>query len=96
MVALHSGAPIQPVAITGTEALRAPWAVLRRRPKIRVVLGEPFTLGAPGRVGGEVVAEGTERIMREIAALLPESYRGVYTESEAARQEAVAAASGKD
>jgi 1-acyl-sn-glycerol-3-phosphate acyltransferase len=83
LVALRSGALILPVAITGTENLRSPWAILRRRPRVRVVVGTPFRLGEPGPARGEAVAAGTDRIMREIAALLPASYRGVYTETEA-------------
>jgi 1-acyl-sn-glycerol-3-phosphate acyltransferase len=83
VVALRSGAPVLPVAITGTEKLRDPWSILRRRPRIQVVIGQPFSLGAPAQARGEAVSVATERIMREIAALLPAAYRGVYTETEA-------------
>ena len=89
LVALQSGAPLLPVAITGTEMLpldakaagrqrRA--GAPRRRPSVRVVVGRPFTL--PRRAGErpDLVA-ATDRIMREIAALLPPDYRGAYADT---------------
>ena len=46
MVALRTGAPIVPVAVTGTEVVRLPDAFYRpfRRTKVRMVVGEPFFL----------------------------------------------------
>ncbi|HEU5326630.1 MAG: lysophospholipid acyltransferase family protein [Thermomicrobiales bacterium] len=82
LIAMQSGAPVLPVGITGTEHLpfdakarRAPWF---GRTHVRVVVGQPFRL--PPRQPGEKVdlAAATDRIMREIAALLPPEYRGVY------------------
>ena len=89
LVALQSGAPLLPVAITGTETLpfdakaagRKPQGGARwRRPSVRVVVGRPFTL--PRRPGErpDLVA-ATDRIMREIAALLPPAYRGAYADT---------------
>jgi 1-acyl-sn-glycerol-3-phosphate acyltransferase len=77
LIALRTGAPLLPIGITGTEAIRTP-TVLLRNPRIRVVLGEPFTLPATGRISAERVTEGTDEIMRRIAALLPPKYRGLY------------------
>lgn len=77
LVALRSGAPLLPVGITGTEAITTP-LVLLRKPRIRVVVGELFTLPATRRLTAEQVRAGTDEIMRRIAALLPERYRGVY------------------
>lgn len=78
MLALKSGAPIVPVGITGTEdALKV---LLRlRRPRISVRFGEPFTLPEfePGH-RSEELQKWTVILMQRIAALLPESYRGVY------------------
>lgn len=79
LIALRSGAPLLPVAITGTEAIRTP-LVLLRKPRIRVVVGEPFTLPAQRRVTAEHVQAGTDEIMRRIAALLPVQYRGIYAD----------------
>ncbi|MGH2760038.1 MAG: (d)CMP kinase [Actinomycetota bacterium] len=44
-VALKSGAPIVPVAISGTEAVFPPGGKLPRLVKIRVGIGEPFRVG---------------------------------------------------
>lgn len=44
-VALKSGAPIVPVAISGTEAVFPPGGKLPRPVKIRVGIGEPFRVG---------------------------------------------------
>ena len=79
LIALRTGAPLLPVAITGTEHIRTP-LVLLRKPRIRVVIGEPFILPRAPRTSAEQVREGTEEIMRRIAALLPPSYRGQYSD----------------
>jgi 1-acyl-sn-glycerol-3-phosphate acyltransferase len=44
-VALKSGAPIVPVAISGTEAVFPPGGKMPRLVKIRVGIGEPFRVG---------------------------------------------------
>ena len=81
MMALLGGAPVLPVAITGTEAItgwRSFLGWLRgRRIRIRVEFGEPFELteGPPTADRAEVA---TDLMMRKIAELLPESYRGAY------------------
>jgi len=82
MIALRTGAPILPVAVTGTEALQWPRFFLRPRsiPYIRVVIGEPFTLDRPDRARGDDVQAASDEMMRRIAALLPPEYRGVYAE----------------
>lgn len=86
MMALLGGAVIVPAAITGTEAVTGPRAVLRallrslvgrRRASIRVVFGEPFQLAA-GEASADRAEAATDLMMRHIAALLPESYRGAY------------------
>ena len=81
MLALLGDAPVVPVAVTGTEALRGPRAILggllRGRPTVRVEFGEPFTLGE-GAPTGRRAEQATDLLMRRIAALLPERYRGAY------------------
>lgn len=63
---------ILPTAVWGTErVLKHP------RPLVTIRFGKPYRL-PEGRAKGDVLAEYTERIMAGIAALLPESYRGVY------------------
>ena len=77
LIALRSGAPIVPVGITGSEQFRKGWRVIFRRPRMRMVYGTPFVLEAETVRRADVEA-GTERIMREIAALIPAEYRGIY------------------
>jgi 1-acyl-sn-glycerol-3-phosphate acyltransferase len=86
LIALRTGAPLLPVAITGTERIRTP-RVLLQSPRIRVVIGEPFSLPQARRISADQVREGTEEIMRRIAALLPPSYRGQYADGAAAMGE---------
>jgi 1-acyl-sn-glycerol-3-phosphate acyltransferase len=79
IIALRSGAPIVPVAVTGTEGVAVPRSFFRIT-RVRVVFGKPFELPKSRRLSTELVEQCTERIMKEIAVLLPEEYRGVYAE----------------
>ncbi len=77
-IASRTGVPILPVGVSGTEKTFSSWKRLRR-PKVRVVIGEPFTLpGAPKKARGKELERFTEQIMYRIADLLPEEYRGFY------------------
>jgi 1-acyl-sn-glycerol-3-phosphate acyltransferase len=80
-VAVLSGAPLVPVAITGTEDVSVPGVFfrwLRRdRPRIRVVFGPPFTLPLELAEASKAL-EASDYVMRRLAELLPESYRGAY------------------
>ncbi len=82
LLARRAGAPILPVAITGTEQLSPP-AVFRwrpwRRPRITVTIGRPFIL-AKERGRGENRA-ATDDIMIHVARLLPPAYQGVYRDA---------------
>lgn len=87
LLALQSGAPILPVALTGTEVypVNGDWPLRRPpgRPRgVGVRFGEPFTV--PKQVDGKRVTadEATRLIMTRVAELLPEPYRGVYSSSE--------------
>ena len=81
MLALLGEAPIVPVAISGTEALDGPRALLRwllgRRAKVLVEFGEPFSL-AGGSPTADRAEAGTDLMMRRIAEMLPDRYRGAY------------------
>lgn len=78
MLALKSGAPIVPVGITGTEDALKKLARLHK-PHITVRFGEAFRLPEfPPRHRSEELQRWTDILMRRIAALLPESYRGFY------------------
>lgn len=75
-----SGYPVLPVALTGTED-RGILANLKRfrRSKIKAVAGAQFTIELPrGRGREEAMRNATDEIMCQIAAKLPESYRGFY------------------
>ena len=81
MVALLSRAPIVPVAVSGTDDVRIPrvffsW-LWRDRPKLRIEFGEPLELPQEGPSGSSA-EEATDLMMRRIANLLPDRYRGVY------------------
>jgi 1-acyl-sn-glycerol-3-phosphate acyltransferase len=78
LIALQSGAPLLPVAITGTEEIHSIHSALSR-PRIRVTIGTPFLLPTGERVSTERVRAASDEIMARIAALLPASYRGAYT-----------------
>lgn len=83
-IALRSGAPIIPVAITGTENIKTIKNTLLTRPRLTVTYGAPFYLERPAKVSSAAVAEATNVIMRKVAELLPAAYRGVYAEGESA------------
>lgn len=76
-IASRTNLPIVPVGVSGTEQIMPNLRRLRRTP-VRVVVGEPFHLPESGRVRGQKLDEYTDLIMRRIADLLPEAYRGVY------------------
>lgn len=82
LLALRSEAPVLPVAISGTEnivLIRLPLDLLRRRrPRVRVVVGQPFFLPPVERITADEVERCTDVIMGRIAALLPPSHRGEY------------------
>lgn len=77
LIALRSRAPILPVGISGTEKVQG-LSIFRHRPRIRVNIGQPFTLPFEGRPTREKLSQATELIMRRIAELLPPKYQGVY------------------
>ncbi len=71
-LASHAGVPILPIGITGTHLM-----FRQVRPRVTVTVGKPYRL-PDERARGERLSEYTDRIMCAIAALLPESYHGVY------------------
>ena len=79
-LALRSGAPILPVAITGTETVPSDLKRLRR-PRLTVTFGEVIVTpprASKPQARRQQVAELTDEIMYRIAAMLPPEYRGVY------------------
>lgn len=78
VIAAESGAPLIPIAISGTEKLKGiSW--LWKRPRIIVSVGKPFTLPSiEGRLRRSEMKSLTDLMMSRIAMLLPEAKRGVY------------------
>jgi 1-acyl-sn-glycerol-3-phosphate acyltransferase len=80
IMALKSGAPILPVAYWGHEMFWPNFKRLRRT-DFNLRVGRPFTLD-PGnqRVTKEIRQQMADEIMFQIARLLPEAYRGYYSD----------------
>ncbi len=77
LIAMRSGAPLVPAAVSGTHRIfpgRSRWP---RPTRVRIRIGEAFTLPqqASGRLDRDALADGTERIMAAIEALLPPEQR---------------------
>jgi 1-acyl-sn-glycerol-3-phosphate acyltransferase len=84
LLALRSGAPLLPLAFYGAEDYKRNLARLRRT-DFHIVVGQPFVLDSAGvRVTHDVRQLMTDEIMYRIAALLPASYRGHYSDVSAA------------
>ena len=71
-LALESGAPIVPVALSGTEGVFPKGRKLPRFPKIRVVVGDPFRLDlhASGVLPRTKLREGTAKAQSRLAAVM--------------------------
>jgi len=82
MIALRSGAPIQPIAHWGGEDLQANLKRFKRTP-FHIRVGKPFVLHAGDvKVNGEIRQAMADEIMYQIALLLPPDYRGDYSDCE--------------
>ncbi len=83
LLAMRTGVPIVPVAITGSHMVLPDGARFPHRGHVTLRFGEPFQVPAvTGRLDRAEMEHLTEVIMRRIAALLPEEYRGVYGSTE--------------
>ena len=77
-LALKSGAPIVPVAMTGTENENIFGHMKRfKRARVTLSVGKPFFLREQADRQA-MLRDGTRQIMESLASLLPESYRGRY------------------
>lgn len=84
LLALRSGAPLLPMACSGSELF---WPNLSRlrRTDFRIYVGQSFHLDAGGNKVTRLVRQRmTDEIMYQIAALLPPSHRGIYSDLAAA------------
>jgi len=76
-LAMKSGAPIVPVAMTGTENDHIYERKWWKRAPVTLSVGRPFFIREQAN-RQEMMREGTHQIMESLASLLPESYRGIY------------------
>jgi 1-acyl-sn-glycerol-3-phosphate acyltransferase len=81
-LAARSGFPVIPVAITGTEDEVIKANVKKfRKSNITLTGGKPFIIPPlPKKNRDEALQKYTDEIMCQMAAILPDSYRGVYAE----------------
>lgn len=79
-LAMKTAVPVVPVALWGTEDRVVKERLKRlQRLDLHIRIGEPFALPPISRTDRDkMLAQNTEEIMLQIAALLPEKYRGVY------------------
>ncbi len=80
ILGLRSGAPFIPIAHYGGEKFSHNIKRLRRT-DFHIVVGRPFYLDAQGqRVTQELRQRMVDEMMGQIAAMLPEAYRGYYAD----------------
>lgn len=80
MLAVLSGAPVLPLVYFGSERFHSNLARLRRT-DFHIRVGEPFTVRPQAeRISAAVRQQITDEIMYQLAALLPEAYRGEYAD----------------
>ena len=78
-LALKSGAPIVPVAMTGTENDNIYNGKFWKRAKVTLAVGKPFRLQEHDD-RQTMLREGTRQIMQSLADLLPDEYRGKFSD----------------
>jgi 1-acyl-sn-glycerol-3-phosphate acyltransferase len=80
LLAIRTGVPLLPVGIIGSGDLFPKGTWFPHRSRVTVRIGPPFSLPRlqQGRLDRQLLAQQTDRIMREIAALLPAEARGPY------------------
>lgn len=94
-IAVKSGAPIIPLVIWGQERF---WKQLGRlrRTRVNVACGRPFVFEpGEGKLTREQLSQMTHEMMYRMAVLLPEEYRGYYSDLSQATEEYVTAYDGR-
>jgi 1-acyl-sn-glycerol-3-phosphate acyltransferase len=80
-LALTSGAPVVPVALTGTEDVQPVGSRLPRLARVRIEFGEPIDLSRFGAAGsGRARRQATDAVTAAIQALSGQEPAGVYNE----------------
>ena len=81
-VARRSGAPLVPIAITGTQNVLGRHSFIPRRADVAMTFGEPFQLPERNRDGSPMDhQQSADYLMTKIAQLLPSENRGEYAAS---------------
>jgi 1-acyl-sn-glycerol-3-phosphate acyltransferase len=79
LIATRMGVPVLPVGIYGTDKFKHLFWCFFHRPKITVTIGQPFNLpAADGKTTREQREQLINDMMKKVAGLLPQEYRGVY------------------
>ena len=85
LLAVRTGVPILPVVFYGNENLKLK---LAKRTLMTIKVGEPFKIDTKGTaLSRDVRTQITDEIMYEIAKILPEKNRGVYTDLAKSKKE---------
>lgn len=80
LLAISTGAPVVPVALTGSEPLQNTLKVLKPTATIRLKIGRPFVVrDTSQRPSRETASALTTEIMVRISRMLPEDKRGEYS-----------------
>jgi 1-acyl-sn-glycerol-3-phosphate acyltransferase len=80
-IAMSTGVPIIPVALTGSENLQNPIKVFKPTATLRLKIGKSFTASsAEGSAARRKAAAVTTETMVRIARMLPEDKRGAYAD----------------
>lgn len=86
LLALHSGAPILPIAHWGGENYLSNLKKIRRT-DFHIRVGKQFRLNVKGvKMTSEIRQQIADEMMYEIAKMLPEEYRGEYSDLSKATQ----------
>ncbi len=81
LIALRANAPVVPVGIINSNEVFKKGRIIFNRPTVTIRYGKPFTLAKSGARHSKADLErGIDEIMTQIAALLPQEYRGIYGE----------------
>jgi 1-acyl-sn-glycerol-3-phosphate acyltransferase len=81
MIAMSTGVPIIPFALTGSEKLQNPLKVFKPTATLRLKIGKPFVAsGSEERPSRKKMAAVTTEIMVRLARMLPEDKRGEYSD----------------
>jgi 1-acyl-sn-glycerol-3-phosphate acyltransferase len=86
LLAIRSGAPILPVVFYGNENIKD--LRIGKRTKMVIKVGEPYMIQLNGRsLDRESRKQLTDEVMYEIARILPEENRGVYSDLSQSKKE---------